>query len=244
VQDFFVARDDRSLFARRCRHAAQQHLSVREPDHIGLTVEPRIVRERPGDRNEFLSVANWAGYLSRSLADIAFHPAGATADLALADVRGLAILHYDDVSDVVLIPGHRATARRRESDPQIARIMPGHVHVCPHAARQFETGSRTIHLAVFATGHATRHRAFPFAREADLLIGARAGHLRRRRGIGGSRRPDFWGHQVCFPQPANSSAPRNRRAPGKIRNASEVERRCPCAEIMAAMLACKDERGR
>ena len=84
MQDFLVTRDDNPVVAIRPRHPAQHHLPVYQPDNIGLAVEIWIVRGRPGDRDEFLTLANRTNDFARSLADIAFHLAGATANRALA----------------------------------------------------------------------------------------------------------------------------------------------------------------
>ena len=179
------ARDDRSIVAQRRRHPAQQHLSVRELYHIGLAVEPRIVRGCPDSRNEFLSFANRAGFLSRSFADRAGDFGCATANLALADVRGLAILHHDDFSEVMFAPSHRPSAVSRcKLLPQNVGKFSVKVSVFPKPLGELQAGAGTIHLSIHATGRPTRHRARPIALKADFLVGPWASHLRRR-GIGG-----------------------------------------------------------
>ncbi|MGD0745551.1 MAG: hypothetical protein ABSA45_10380 [Verrucomicrobiota bacterium] len=187
MQDFLVACYDRPIFARRRSHPAQYHTPIREPDHIGLAVEIRVIRGRPGDRNKLFPVANRTGHLSRSLADTAGRLAGTTTNLAFAIELELATLIDQDFSEVMLANGESlTTVGRIENLPQNVGWFSVNIGVSPNAFGKFQTRAGTIDLAVNASRRGAFHHACSIAGKADFFIRARPRNRRRRIGGCGS----------------------------------------------------------
>lgn len=157
MYDFLIAGYDCSVLATRRSHSAQNHPSILEPDQIGLTVKPRIVCGRPRNRNEFLSVTNIASLFSRSFAYAACHLSRAATNFTLTDDHRFAVLIPDDIAEMILVhkrPAPSSIAIGKKL-PEVVGIEAGDIPVRPVALRQFQTRTRTIHLAVFAAGRAT-----------------------------------------------------------------------------------------
>src|SRR5436305_614409 len=98
-----------------------------------FTFLPRA-RAHPG-AGYALSFANRAGRLARALAHRAFDFRFAAANLAPADVHGLAALHFNHIPIVILVPGRISLAAFQiKLLPDVAVRMFVHMHVFPNAS--------------------------------------------------------------------------------------------------------------